>query len=413
MLAPPLTHRPTSTELTPALDFLERLATGLHRFGAPAHRLEPLLGQVAEQLGLRCAIFVEPTSIHMAVETETGPVSRFLRVQLGRDDLGKLAELDDLTTRLIDGDVSLAEATRELDATLSAPPRLNAAIEVCAFALASATAARFFGGGATEISTAFVAGAGIGLLSLWSARRPNTAPIFEGFASFAVAIAMYSFLALGFPIAAETVILASLIILIPGLSLTIAVSELAIGHLASGVSRIAAASVSFGAIAFGVLLAKNSITAIAGALPQVPATELPSWTLALSLACAPMSFAILLRAAPRDFLVITVTAPLGFLGARLGSLVVQPELAAFAGALLITAVSNALARRRRRPASVTLVPGILLLVPGSLGFQSLTTMLSRDVVLGLETAVQMITVAMSLVGGLLVANVVVPARRAL
>ena len=413
MLAPPVTPRPVATDPKPALDFLERLAAALHRFGAPAHRLEPLLGQVAERLGLDCAFFVEPASIHMAVETEHGPLSRFLRVQLGRDDLGKLADLDALTSRLIDGRLDLTGADRELALLLAAPPRFGASVEVFGFALASAMAARFFGGGATEVVTTLGTGAGIGLLAQWSARHPSTAPIFEGLASFAVAVVLYTAATLGFEVAADTVILASLIILIPGLSLTVAVSELAIGHLASGVARIAASTVSFGAIAFGVLLAKSAVAALVGPVPTASPVPMAGWTLAVALALAPISFAVLLRADTRDFVVISLAAPLGFLGARGAGLVVEPELAAFAGAFAIAAASNSLARWRRRPTSVTLVPGILLLVPGSLGFRSLTTMMSRDVVLGLETAVQMMTVAMSLVGGLLVANVLVPARRPL
>ena len=133
----------------------------------------------------------------------------------------------------------------------------------------------------------------------------------------------------------------------------------------------------------------------------------------VALSVAPIGFAVLLRAAPRDVLAIVLTAPLGFLAARFAGLALGQELGPLVGAFTITAVSNALARRRDRPASVTLVPGILLLVPGSIGFRSIATLMSRDVVLGVTTAMEMLTVAMGLVGGMLVANALVPARRAL
>jgi uncharacterized membrane protein YjjB (DUF3815 family) len=60
-----------------------------------------------------------------------------------------------------------------------------------------------------------------------------------------------------------------------------------------------------------------------------------------------------------------------------------------------------------------MVPGILFLVPGSVGFRSFASLLESDVVSGVETAFRMALVAIALVAGLLVANVVVPPRKAL
>lgn len=59
-----------------------------------------------------------------------------------------------------------------------------------------------------------------------------------------------------------------------------------------------------------------------------------------------------------------------------------------------------------------IVPGILMLVPGSIGFRSISSLLGQDVVIGLKTAMAMLLVAVALAGGLLFANVVVPPRRA-
>ena len=59
------------------------------------------------------------------------------------------------------------------------------------------------------------------------------------------------------------------------------------------------------------------------------------------------------------------------------------------------------------------MPGILLLVPGSIGFRSVAQLLDRDVVLGLETIFRMAFIAFSLVAGLLLANALSPRRRSL
>jgi uncharacterized membrane protein YjjB (DUF3815 family) len=57
-----------------------------------------------------------------------------------------------------------------------------------------------------------------------------------------------------------------------------------------------------------------------------------------------------------------------------------------------------------------MLPGILMLVPGSLGFQSLSALVERDVLSGLGTAFAVGLVAISLVAGLLVAAAILPPR---
>ncbi|MFP2902117.1 threonine/serine exporter family protein, partial [Corallococcus sp. 4LFB] len=86
---------------------------------------------------------------------------------------------------------------------------------------------------------------------------------------------------------------------------------------------------------------------------------------------------------------------------------------AFAGALLLGVGSNALARLRNRPAVTTVVPGLMLLVPGSVGFRSLASLLERDVVAGVDTAFSMLMVAVALAAGLLSANAIMPSRKVL
>jgi uncharacterized membrane protein YjjB (DUF3815 family) len=62
---------------------------------------------------------------------------------------------------------------------------------------------------------------------------------------------------------------------------------------------------------------------------------------------------------------------------------------------------------------VVSVPGILLLVPGSVGFRGLTSLLEREAVTGIETIFSMILTAMALVAGLLIAAAIAPERRML
>ena len=60
-----------------------------------------------------------------------------------------------------------------------------------------------------------------------------------------------------------------------------------------------------------------------------------------------------------------------------------------------------------------MVPGIMLLVPGSIGFRSVTSFVEANALAGVESAFSMMLVAVGLVVGLLLANAAVMPRRAL
>jgi uncharacterized membrane protein YjjB (DUF3815 family) len=122
---------------------------------------------------------------------------------------------------------------------------------------------------------------------------------------------------------------------------------------------------------------------------------------------------VIFRARGRDALVILPMVAVAFFGARLGSQALGPELGAALGALALGIGSNLLSRRLDQPTAIALLPALLMLVPGSLGFRSLQSLIAHDVLAGVQTAFTMALVAVGLVSGLLVANVAVSPRRLL
>ena len=64
-----------------------------------------------------------------------------------------------------------------------------------------------------------------------------------------------------------------------------------------------------------------------------------------------------------------------------------------------------------RPQQVVLVPAVILLVPGSVGFRGMSSLFNRDTLTGIETTFASFAVAMAIVAGLLIANAVLSPRR--
>ena len=62
---------------------------------------------------------------------------------------------------------------------------------------------------------------------------------------------------------------------------------------------------------------------------------------------------------------------------------------------------------------VSQTPGLLILVPGSIGYRSLTALLNGETIRGVELGFSMVIVGVALVGGLLMANLLVSPKRIL
>ena len=89
------------------------------------------------------------------------------------------------------------------------------------------------------------------------------------------------------------------------------------------------------------------------------------------------------------------------------------HVAAFLAATVVCAVANALARATDRPAQLYHLPGMMLLVPGSLGFAGFQGFLRGDWALGAAKLSSTVLVAAGLVMGVLLANVLVSPKKLL
>jgi uncharacterized membrane protein YjjB (DUF3815 family) len=136
----------------------------------------------------------------------------------------------------------------------------------------------------------------------------------------------------------------------------------------------------------------------------------------VTLLAGSFAFAVLFKTARRDTLLVMASVWLGFAVQRLTDSipVLQSDAfptGVFAAGIVVTAASNAYGRWFNRPGALVRVPGIILLVPGSLGFRSFNFAFQRDLLLGLDTAFAVVTALIALVAGILVGSLVFPSRR--
>jgi uncharacterized membrane protein YjjP (DUF1212 family) len=410
----PVTSEPAAD--VDAIEFVLALARALHRYGTPAHRLEEALGVCCARLGLRAEVFSTPTTIIMSFGEPAELRSRMMRVEGGELDMGKLGQVDQLADAVANHKVTAADGVDQLAAIIAAPKRFGHGVSTLMHGVTAGSLAVFFGGGLEDVGLAAAIGLSLGLLAQYAKRSTDQARVFELVGS-AFAAFMAALVSAWWPgINPSVVTVAALIVLLPGMSLTVAMIELATRNLISGTARLMSAVIVLLQLVVGVALGEQLAGALVEVHQAVP-VGLPEWAPWAALVASSLGMSIVVQARPSAFGWILAACVTGYIGSRAGTEwlggTAYGALGVTVGAFAAAVLSNAFARIFQRPAQIVLVPAVLTLVPGAMGLRGMASLLDHDTLTGVETVFAMFVVAIGIVAGLLIANAVVSPRRSL
>jgi len=401
------------------IGFVVDLAARLHEYGTAAPRLEDVINLVSARLGLACNVLSTPTSIVMsfsdpAQDDGLAEVTQVVRLPPGEVNLKRLCQVDEIADQVIDGRLDLAAGRRRLrEFGRSTRSKSFQSWMVASYGISAGSIAALLHAGWAGVATAALIGVVIGVVHLLSKNRPNLAAADEALSALLATLIATIVAVYVTPLALRSVVIASLIVLMPGLTLTTAVRELSSQHLISGTARMMGAMATLLKLAFGTVAAAQ-LCALLGWVPAGGAeAAVPPWTEWLAVFAAAFAFAVLFRSPRRYVPVVVASVVLGYVCTRVGGSFVSPAFGVFLGSLVIGAASNLFARIAGRPGALVREPGIILLVPGSVGFRTLSFVFERDVLLGLDTAITLVTLLVSIVAGLLFGDLLVPPRRKL
>jgi uncharacterized membrane protein YjjB (DUF3815 family) len=232
------------------------------------------------------------------------------------------------------------------------------------------------------------------------------APLAAVVASFSAA----AITRLGLNASPDTVTLAALITFLPGMSLTIGVREIATEHLQSGVANTANAVVQLLGLVFGVGVGRSLAAHWFGIVEHTVSRPGFTGTQILAAAAAGLAFTVTLRAPSKAALVMCAATILAVTASAVGRSLFGSAAGTFVAALSVGIAGSLLAAPLRRPPLVFIVPGVLMLVPGSAGFNSLLQLLTGETVSGIDAGFNAFVTAMAISYGLMVSAVILPPR---
>jgi uncharacterized membrane protein YjjP (DUF1212 family) len=327
----------------------------------------------------------------------------------GSMDLSRQSKLIMVGRAVADGTLSVETASSQV-AAIEREPGLAWGLQIPAGAVVAGAASRLFGGGFAEMLLAAVIGLLVAILTraVRGTRAQRLHDPFGAAVAALVAACGSSFLVSASP---AITVLGGLMLLLPGYAFTVALDELAARHLVAGTSRIMGALTVILFLGLSVLLA-DKLTTVLPARPLLAALPaVPRWVDAVAIGLGLLGLGVWFHTPWRDLPWVIVLGGLAEVIERAASSALDVPLAASLAALFLALTCNSVARFTARVSNAVLAPSLMLLVPGSLGLRSLFALSSSNVVSGVETAYQMLLVAVAIVTGLLLGNLLIPSRR--
>jgi uncharacterized membrane protein YjjB (DUF3815 family) len=122
---------------------------------------------------------------------------------------------------------------------------------------------------------------------------------------------------------------------------------------------------------------------------------------------------VVFQTSRRDLLAAAFGCAIAYVGILAGSAVVGGNLGNLLGTIIAVVFANLWTAKTHRPTSIVLLPAIILLVSGSIGFRGLAAMAAGQDVVGGEQFLQMFVVALTIAAGLLIGNTIVRPKETL
>ena len=404
-------------EFTQIRKFIVKLGRMLHQYGTPSFRLEAHLMEVCTHLGVRAGFSSTPTSISFSIwsDKHEEEYNHVARVHPGDIDLGSLSRTDELVNKLLTNELTLTEADQQLSEIDELPDLYHPILACLAFGLSTGAFAVVMG---SSLDDAFSAGA-IGLLmyvfTIWATKSKRVNHMLEPAVAMVAglcACAISSFIDPAINI--RLVVLSSIIIFIPGLALTIGLAELSSRHVVSGTARVMDALMQLFKLYFGAFLGIALGFALFDEVEMSATQALPKWAvfIAVLILCSALVIIFKLRMKHAPWAILC--GFIGYFGTYWASNYLEFGLGTFVGAFAVGVFANLFTRVANAPASIVLMQGLIVLVPGSKTYIGLNSFVSgQDFVqtdhIGQETFV----IFMSLVAGLIFSNVIMPTKKAL
>ncbi|HSM16914.1 MAG TPA: threonine/serine exporter family protein [Gemmatimonadales bacterium] len=390
--------------------FITRVGVAAHGYGCPAPRLAAVLVDLSQRLGYPGVFRSTPSEILFALRESPESPQRVEVIAMPAPgaDLDKLARLGDLLNEVGAGRQALADASARVDAIDRAPQPWGSFASMMGYVLVGLGLAPILGGGWADTLCATLFSVLVYGLVAWSGRLGAVATAWVPFSTALVVGALATVVKLWIPeLNLVLVVLSAVAIILPGYTISLGVGELVAQHVVSGTENLVSGLICLAKQIAGGWLGIVAAASIVPVVAAGPASPVRALWVQLLFPLLLVGLALAFQTARRDLPWAVLVSGLAYLGIMAGSSILDSNLGNLVGTVIAVVAAHLWSRRTARPSSIVLIPAIVMLVSGSIGFRGLASMAGGQVLLGAQQFLQMFVVAMTILVGISIGKIIV------
>lgn len=367
-------------EYNTLLDLVTELGYHLAMSGAETYRVEESVNRITASYGVSGEAFAIPNCLTVSIETPDGqPMTRMRRIGFHGNDLDSVERFSNLSRRICTEKPDPKTALEWLKETAKSKVKHNLPIYLLGNILGASGYAIFFGGSIRDALCAAFCGLLVGVAARFMGRL-KVNPFFSTIASaFIMALAAYIMGITGLAPNTASVIIGTLMILVPGLLFTNALRDIIFGDTNSGVIRIVQVLLMAAAIGLGTGAAWNISNAIWGIAPNAADISYNAVIQCLAAMVGCIGFSIYFNIHGRGVVLCILGGGLTWAAYCLSQWLGCGEISSyFIATITAAAYSEIMARIRKYPAISYLVVSIFPLLPGAGIYYTTNALLMGD-----------------------------------
>ncbi len=349
------------------LDLVADIGYHLAMSGAETFRIEDSINRILSAYGVQSEVWAIPNCMTISMYTADGKnLTRMKRIGFHGNDLDAVERYNSLSRKICAEKPHPAVAVQWLKETTASKTTYKLPVYLLGTILGSAGFAVFFGGTVIDALCAGLCGIVLGLTDRFL-ERFRTNPFFRTIAcSFIMTILACMTGVLGIADSTDSVIIGTLMILVPGLIFTNAMRDIIFGDTNSGINRIVQVILIAAAIALGTGAAWNLSNIIWGSPLNAAPQNYSVFVQCLASLVGCIGFFILFNIHGFGGFLCALGGTVAWAIYCLVSYLGGGELFCyFCAAIMAASYSEIMARIRKFPAISYLVISIFPLIPGA------------------------------------------------
>jgi uncharacterized membrane protein YjjP (DUF1212 family) len=387
------------------------LGRAYHQSGAATDQLEAVMHAAADVLDLELQVTALPTSITAACGPPDTQRVVLMRLEPGIIDLRRLALLNIVFDRVLARTIAPEAALEEVEAIAAYRQMISPLLSIGAFCVLSVGVSLVLGGRTNEAICSGLVGMAVGATAAVARRSATVERLFVVIAGFLATFIVTLYATRVAPIAVYVPIVAGVVQVLPGYELTTALHELAYRNLVAGTSRLGSVFMTLLSLGCGFALGIAILGPGALHIARIVYVPIPWYALAGAVIAIGTGIGVLEDARPIDLPWVFGSCAVAEVTYRVFELSPAFQVATFGAALVVGLLANVGTRFARIPQEVLLIPGVLIIVPGALSYESILLVLQSDAADASTIALNAVIASVEIVSGLLLAQLFIAPRR--